>query len=138
MLMPFGNQATDNQDHAWSIMLSQLERATQGQPPLHPRHARERRYVVRLVGRSPAGAAGPDAAEDARVFDAMSCLLMACSRVGRRLAVTGQDDERPLYAFATRVSAVRLAAHLEPALAACNERLRDTSLALVVTPMDAH
>ncbi|HEY1228122.1 MAG TPA: hypothetical protein VGF26_12470 [Ramlibacter sp.] len=116
-------------------MMSQLERAALPRDPVRPQ-SRDGRYVVRLVPRG--GQDAPEAAASAEVFDAMSCLLLACRCVARHVSTEDTGDARPLIRFMTRQHPARVMARLGPVLASCNERLRDSPWELVATRTDVH
>lgn len=136
MLMPSGSPSA-GPDRVWSTVLSQLERAALPRQPVRPQ-PREGRYVVRLVQRDGHGPDVSAAGPGADVFDALSCMLVACSGVGRDVRTASVDDAWPLVSFVTRLHAARVMARLGPVLASCNERLQDGPWEFVATRMDAH
>lgn len=136
MPMPTGSTPA-SPDRVWSIMLSQLERAALPREAA-PQQFREQRYAVRLVQRGGHAAAVPEPAAGADIFDAMSCLLLACNCVGRRVNTQLAHEAPPLICFVTRQHAARVMARLAPVIASCNERLRDSPWEVVATRMDVH
>ncbi|WP_427914925.1 hypothetical protein ACPWT1_08440 [Ramlibacter sp. MMS24-I3-19] len=131
------NSSSASPDRVWSIMMSQLERATLPRETV-PRQILERRYAVRLVQRGDQGAPRAEAAADAATaFDAMSCVLLACSCVARQVSMP-RDDGQQQICFVTRQHAARVMARLGPVLASCNERLRGSPWEVTVTRLDVH
>lgn len=136
MLMPTGCPPAGT-DRVWSIMLSQLERASLPRQPACP-ESREGRYAIRLVQRPGQGPVTPESATRAEVFDAMSCMVIACSCLGREVSTRSADDGTLLVCFVTRQHAARVTARLGPVLASCNERLRNSPWEVVAARMGVH
>lgn len=136
MPMPTGSPPAGT-DRVWSIMLSQLERASLPRQLACPQ-SREGRYAIRLVRRARQEPVAPESTTGAEVFDAMSCMVIACSCLGREVSTQSSGDGTLLVCFVTRQHAARVTARLEPVLASCNERLRNSPWEVVAGRMDVH
>jgi len=126
-------------DPVWSMVLSQLARCSHPQQaePVRPRPPVARRFDVRVEAR-PGKGTPQEARNDPAVFDALSCILVVCRRIGLPAQVRSDDEALPRLSFMTAHSAASVQRQLANVLAECNTRLRESPWKIVATNKNLH